>query len=70
MNFDMLQLGIWVLKEAGEETQYTYFLQRIEDLKEWWAELEADAGKLQQDIYEAVQVAWKQQKERDGNQTC
>jgi len=60
MEFDMLRLGVFTLEEAGGESES--FLARIKELEERWAELEAEAARLQQEIYDSVQEAWKKKK--------
>lgn len=55
--FDMLRLGAGTLADAGGDP--APFLRRIGELEERWEALEDDAARLQQDIYEAVQAAWK-----------
>lgn len=60
MNFDMLRLSALTLADSGGNPDS--FFQRIEELEERYEILETEAAQLQQEIYDAVQVAWKRQK--------
>lgn len=59
-SFDMLRLGVVTLADAGGDPEP--FLRRIDALQERLDEIEIEAARLQQEIYEAVQAAWREGK--------